>query len=158
MNEQTFKVVTLNWERLDVNIQHLPSGGIDKFKFPIGEISGLYQVYGASIYGLDSLLYIGQTKNLNKRLSQHLFGDTMISRQQNLSIRYALVDADQSANVSVDEMLDITESINIATHKPCLNSQSIVTPYTKGLYLVQNHGERGVLNLQITNSYWYNPV
>ena len=126
--------------------------GLEIDQSDIPNTAGLYQIYGASsIYGLNSLLYIGKSKNLKARLNNHLSEDTMISRQQNLSIRYACVSSDQS---DIDNILEIVETINIAIHKPCLNSKSIITPYKKSLYLVENHGERGVLNLQVTNSYW----
>lgn len=158
MKERTFKVITLNWQKLNVNIQHnySSSSGGDKLEMPETEIkknkAGLYQIYGGSIiYGLDSLLYIGSAMNLKEYLEEHLFENKMINNQQNLSIRYALVDKD----TEVKDMLDITESINIAMHKPSMNSQSIITPYKEDLYLVQNHGERGILNLQVSNSYWY---
>jgi len=157
--ELTFNVITLEWQKLDAKIQHSqsklkPELKLNEFDISIPNNSaGLYQIYGASsIYGLDSLLYIGKSKNLKERLTQHLFKDSMISRQQNLSIRYAIVNTDKY--LEIDTILEITESINIVVHKPCLNSQSIVTPYKDSLYLIQNHGERGVLNLQVTNSYW----
>ncbi len=152
MKTLTFYIVTLEWQLFDGNIKHSPSGlEVDLSSMP--NSAGLYQVYGASsIYGLNSLLYIGKTKNLKTRLNDHLLKDTMISRQQNLSIRYASVSSDQYPDT--DNILEIVETINIAIHKPCLNSKSVITPYKKSLYLVENHGERGVLNLQVTNSYW----
>jgi hypothetical protein len=159
MKELTFKVITLNWQKLNVNIQHnySSSSGGDKLEMPETEIkenkAGLYQIYGDSIiYGLDSLLYIGSAMNLKKHLEERLFKNEMINNQQNLSIRYALVDKDEDTEVK--DMLDITKSINIAMHKPSMNSQNIAKPYKKDLYLVENHGERGVLNIQVSNSYW----
>jgi excinuclease UvrABC nuclease subunit len=151
MKALTFNIITLEWRKFDGNITHSSSGlECDLSKIP--DCTGLYQIYGASSYGLDSLLYIGKSKNLKSRLTEHLFKDTMISRQQNLSIRYACVCSKEYPEI--DKTLEAVETINIAIHKPCLNSQSVSKPYNKSLYLVQNHGERGILNLQITNSYW----
>ena len=130
---KTFQIITLDWVVTD-SIAGFP----DK--------SGVYQVYGdSSIYGTSCLLYIGQSKNLAARRQQHE-NDSPISYQNNVSFRYALCDI---------ELLDIAESLLISTHKPSMNGMNLKEPCERSvLYMVQNHGERGVLTLQVTNSYW----
>lgn len=131
-----FEVVTLEWRRL---------GGDE-----VGpRESGLYQIYGDSaIYGRDCLLYIGQSGSLQARLGQH-FTVSPVTRVNNRSIRVAPCDP---------ELMDIAESILIATHKPSMNAEYLHTPKgpeaTSRPILVQNHGDRGALTLQVTNSYW----
>ena len=128
----TFRVITLNWK-------HAEAEG-----FP--STSGIYQAYGDSpIYGVSCLLYIGQSRNLQSRLHQHE-KDSPLTSQNNKSYRYA---------ACAIEMLDIAESILIAAHKPSLNAEYLKSPSETAIrYMVQNHGERGVLSLQVTNSYW----
>lgn len=131
-----FEVVTLDWECL-------PGGEVGP------DVSGVYQVYGDSpIYGRDCLLYIGQARSLASRLAQHL-NVSPVTRVNNRSLRIARCD---------EVLLDVAESILIATHKPSMNAEYVHSPKspeaTRRPYLVQNHGERGVLTLQVTNSYW----
>jgi hypothetical protein len=134
MEELTFKVITLHWEILDLNSD-------------LTTDSGIYQIYGDSpLYGTNVLLYIGQAHNIQKRINEHKASGSVIARQSNLSIRVAKIDK---------TLLDIAESILIATHKPSINSEYLNMPSdTKQLYMIQNHGERGALTLQVTNSYW----
>ncbi len=131
-----FEIITLDWERL-ADGDMGPSA------------SGIYQVYGDSpIYGRDCLLYIGQASSLASRLRQH-FTTSPITRVNGRGVRIARCSL---------ELLDIAESILIATHKPSMNSEYINGPKspeaTTRPFLVQNHGDRGVLTLQVTNSYW----
>lgn len=136
MEKQTFDIITLDWCKEDY--KNVP----DK--------SGLYQIYGTSpLYGLDTLLYIGQAKNLRQRIQGHFeFKDGVIGRQPNKSCRYAVLD---------ESLLNIAEQILIIMHKPSFNSSSLikVSPKVKekGFY-IQNHGERGLLNIEVTNYYF----
>jgi excinuclease UvrABC nuclease subunit len=55
----TFKKITLDWIRSDYT------------NFP--DRPGIYQIYGSSpLYGIDTLLYIGQARNLRNRIKNHL--------------------------------------------------------------------------------------
>jgi excinuclease UvrABC nuclease subunit len=129
----TFEIITLEWEKA-AQVSDLP------------DRSGIYQVYGDSpVYGPSSLLYIGQADNLKTRLKSHLGGGAL-SFQNNTTVRYAACDEPE---------LTTAESILIATHKPSMNSAYINAPsQTTRLVMIQNHGERGVLTLQVTNSHW----
>jgi len=136
MESRDFEIITLDWVRL-----------------PIDEVGpdqpGLYQVYGDSaIYGRDCLLYVGQASSLAVRVDQHLTVSP-VTRVNNRGIRVALCDR---------TLLDVAESILIATHKPSMNAEYIHQPKapeaTCRPYLIQNHGDRGALTLQVTNSYW----
>lgn len=136
MATSEFEIVTLDWVRL-------PDGEVGP------DHAGLYQVYGDSaIYGRDCLLYIGQASSLATRIDQHLTVSP-VTRVNNRSIRVAACDS---------ELLDVAESILIATHKPSMNAEYIHQPKapeaTCRPYLIQNHGDRGALTLQVTNSYW----
>jgi hypothetical protein len=147
MDEITFEVVTLEWERVQLPARSTWPGieGIPD------DVAGLYQVYGHSpVYGPHSLLYIGQGDPVKRRLEQHFSADSALSRQQWLSLRWARLDAG---------LLDAVESILIANHKPSFNSEYINAPcMTDRPVMVQNHGERGALILQVTNSYWLDPA
>jgi excinuclease UvrABC nuclease subunit len=133
MQSQSFTVITLEW----IN---------DLAQNPFPPRSGIYQIYGNSpIYGFKCLLYIGKAKNLQTRTHDHEIKGA-ISLINGKSYSYAECPEDQLTQV---------ESILIATHKPSYNSQCINTPSnTDTPVMVQNHGERGALVLQVTNSHW----
>lgn len=139
MSSIGFEVVTLDWRRL-----------ADGESGPAH--SGVYQIYGDSpIYGRDCLLYIGQSHSLAARLLKH-FSSSPVTRVNNASVRVAPCDEDA---------LDVTESILIATHKPSMNAEYLHTPKVPEAisrpFLIENHGDRGALTLQVTNSYWVGP-
>lgn len=132
----TFKIITLDWIKVDYE------------KIP--EKPGIYQINGTSpLYGIDTLLYIGQAKNLRQRIKGHFeFKEGVIGRQPNKSCRYAILD---------ESLLDIVEQTLIIMHKPSFNSSSLirVSPNVKvNAYYIQNHGERGMLNIETTNYYF----
>ena len=134
----TFEIITLDW----IKVNHKD--------FPIS--SGVYQIYGTSpLYGMDTLLYIGQAKNLNSRIKAHIeFKEGVIGRQANLTCRYAVAPNDQ---------LDIIEQTLIVMYKPSFNSIGLknVSQSVKDRgYYIQNHGERGLLNNETTNYYFLN--
>jgi hypothetical protein len=132
----TFEKITLNWEKADYK------------NFP--NLSGVYQIYGSSpIYGIDSLLYIGQAINLRNRITKHL-GDkeNVIGRQANLSCRFATVP---------EHLLDVVEQTLIVMYKPSFNSiglKNVSQSVKEKGYYIQNHGERGLLNYETTNYYF----
>jgi len=113
---------------------------------------GVYQVYGDSpIYGTNTLLYIGQADNLSKRIKGgHLKNlESFITKQPNIYFRYAKVK---------HNLLNIVESILIAMHKPSFNSSYIINVHhdaTLEAYYMQNHGDRGMLHLEVTNFYFF---
>lgn len=135
----TFERIELDWKR--VNIENMP------------DHSGLYQIYGTSpLYGLDTLLYIGIAGNLKDRLSSHLKTElSFIGKQPNKTFRIAHFQG---------ELLPVIEDILIVMHKPSFNSSRIINvsakAKTKYLY-IQNHGDRGLLNIETTNYYFVNP-
>jgi hypothetical protein len=131
-----FDVITLNWVKVDYS--------------SIPRQSGVYQIYGTSpLYGMNTLLYIGQAKNLNQRLPGHFESNrSVIARQPNKSTLFAAVE---------ESLLDIVEKTLIVMHKPSFNSSSLATVApivrSKPVY-IQNHGERGLLNIEVTNYYF----
>lgn len=136
MEKVQFIKITLDWIKADYEA------------FP--NESGVYQIYGSSpLYGIDTLLYIGQATNLRNRMQQHLGDKTnVIGRQANLSCRYAKID---------DVFLDIVEQTLIVMYKPSFNSIGLkdIKPSVKQeRYYIQNHGERGMLNFENTNYYF----
>lgn len=133
-----FEIITLDWRKADYN------------DFP--NDPGVYQIYGTSpLYGMDTLLYIGQAHNLRNRIKKHFdFKEGVIGRQPNKSCRYAKVQPD---------LLNVVEQTLIIMHKPSFNSARLikVSPEvtTRGFY-IQNHGDRGMLNIENTNFYFLN--
>jgi hypothetical protein len=136
MASVTFEKITLDWIKADY------------LSFP--NLSGVYQIYGSSpLYGIDTLLYIGQAKNLKNRICCHL-GDNenVIGRQANLSCRYAGVP---------EHLLDVVEQTLIVMYKPSFNSiglKNVKSSVKEKGYYIQNHGERGMLNFETTNYYF----
>lgn len=138
MENLNFNIITLDWIKADFK------------EFP--DESGVYQIYGTSpLYGMDTLLYIGQTKNLRNRVRDHFeITDSIIGRQPNKSCRYAKLPC---------ELLNIVEQTLIVMYKPSFNSARLiqVSPDVKArAYYIQNHGERGILNIENTNFYFLN--
>lgn len=138
MEKLDFNIITLNWIKADFK------------EFP--DESGVYQIYGTSpLYGMDTLLYIGQAKNLRNRVKDHFdVTDSTIGRQPNKSCRYATLPSD---------LLNIVEQTLIVMYKPSFNSARIiqVSPEVKArAFYIQNHGERGMLNIENTNFYFLN--
>jgi excinuclease UvrABC nuclease subunit len=133
-----FEKITLEWVKyLQQEIPTLP---------------GVYQIYGDSpVYGTNTLLYIGKAKNLyNRIINNHEANiESFITRQPNISYRYATVDSDH---------LNVVEQILIVMHKPSFNSANIIninSEIKKQYYYIQNHGERGMLHLELTNFYFF---
>jgi excinuclease UvrABC nuclease subunit len=136
MKEITFKTITLNWQKIIEGKNEAPKE------------AGVYQIYGDSpIYGTNMLLYIGKADNLYNRIQLgHLANEeSHIMRQPNISFRYA------TTNISLNH---IAEEILIVMHKPSFNAMSIGNINNKSkefpIY-IQNFGERGMLNLEVTN-------
>lgn len=137
----TFELIRLDWKRID-----------DLNTFNVNE-SGVYQIYGDSpIYGTNTLLYIGRASKLKNRIidAHNSNQESFITRQPNISFRYAICDK-----------YKIAEEILIVMHKPSFNSKSIINisiDAREKLFYLQNHGERGMLHLEVTNYYFLNPV
>lgn len=135
---------------------------LDWFKYPDKEIpktAGVYQIYGDSpIYGSNTLLYIGKATNLNERLIKNhelAHNESFITKQPNRSYRFALL----PSTLKAKNPLDIIEQILIVMHKPSFNSANIIninSEIKKQYYYIQNHGERGMLHLEVTNFYFFN--
>lgn len=140
METVTFEKITLEWKKADYTI------------FP--NSSGVYQIYGSSpLYGIDTLLYIGQAINLKNRITNHL-GDkeNVIGRQANLSCRYANVP---------EYLLDVVEQTLIVMYKPSFNSiglKNVSESVKEKGYYIQNHGDKGLLNYETTNYYFLNSL
>jgi hypothetical protein len=139
MKKIEFEIITLDWIKVDYD------------SFPPS--SGIYQIYGTSpLYGMETLLYIGQTVNLWQRIKDHMTSEkSFIGRQPNKTCRFATL---------CPELLNIAEDILIAMHKPCFNSSSLIQVRQEVRdkpFYIQNHGERGMLNIETTNYYFYVP-
>lgn len=141
MQKIKFEIITLNWEKAAYK------------DFPT--VAGVYQVYGTSpLYGIDTLLYIGKAENLKNRISIHFNPEKgVMGRQPNKSCRYATLE-DKS-------LLNIVEQTLIIMHKPSFNSAKLlqVSPSVRAKpYYIQNHGDRGMLNIENTNYYFLNEI
>lgn len=130
-----YRVIAINWILAD-NEKELPNE------------AAVYQLYGDSdIYGRNVLLYIGLSRNLKARITEHRVGNTPAYHMPNMHIRYAL--CDQQGPIE-----DI-ESILIAHTKPSRNKEYLFTVTALDSFiLLQNHGDKGVVPLEMTNSYW----
>lgn len=138
MDTINFEIITLDWKTANYN------------EFP--SLPGVYQIYGTSpLYGINTLLYIGQSKDLKSRIKAHIDSkDGVIGRQANLNCRYA---------TAAEELLDVIEQTLVVMHKPSFNSiglKNVSQSVREKGYYIQNHGERGLLNLETTNYYFFN--
>lgn len=142
----TFHRVTLNWEKAEYD------------KLP--KEAGVYQIYGTSpIYGVDTLLYIGKSGTVDSRVAKH-FDNTLgfIGRQPNKTCRFAELPKEMAIpNLTAKDFLTAIEEILIIMHKPSFNSQRLINvsvPTKNHWIYIQNHGDRGMLNLEVTNYYF----
>lgn len=142
-----FNVIEINWQRQNIKVD-------DAFDLTsaLKKVNGknvLYQIYGNSpIYG-NTLLYIGITKDSNRRFNQHLKG--LFSRGLDLDFIIGSIDVEN------DDHLEICESILINLHKPSYNSEYINDIYFKAKeerYMILNKGNRGLLSLECSNVWW----
>jgi excinuclease UvrABC nuclease subunit len=135
---KNLEITSLNWINCGNDLEKLP------------KVSGIYQIYGDSpIYGQNVLLYIGKSINIVHRINVHEkdSGDP-VTRQPNRSFRYALLDESKLSEI---------EDILIVMHKPSFNSSQMkdVGEKAKSKFIyIQNHGERGMLHLEVTNFYF----
>lgn len=132
---RSYHVMAIHWHNVGMDYDSLPDG------------VGVYQLYGDSeIYGPDVLLYIGQSEHLRSRIRQHIEGITQAYHIQNIRIRAAICDKSDRYTI---------ESILIAHCKPSRNANCLMSVTEKQKYvLLHNHGDKGVLPLEMTNTYW----
>ena len=112
----------------------------------------LYQIYGDHhIYGRDTLLYIGITKNADARFYTHLKG--VFGYVNALTISFGILkDFDT-------EKFTVPESILIANHKPSYNKEflhDLATEAKKEKIIVINNGNNYMLKTCCTNYWWVN--
>jgi len=107
------------------------------------------------MYGSDALLYIGISKSIEGRMSQHLKG--VFSYVHNKSISIGVVDQIQTSK------LEKLESILIANHKPAYNKEylhDLDSSATKniddneGEIVIINNGFYGQLQTSCINYWW----
>jgi ABC-type Fe3+/spermidine/putrescine transport system ATPase subunit len=145
-----FIKVTLNWQKFDGNMKDIQN------------IPCIYQIYGDSpIYGQNVLLYIGKANCFEGRMLKHEGNlDSFITRQPNRSFRYAEFEKHEKHTEAYQEQLSLIcsiEEILIVMHKPSFNSNHIINISAKAkekFYYIQNEGERGMLQLEVTNYYF----
>lgn len=143
-----FNIIKINWSAQSIFID-------DAFTLTERpqQIEGkdiLYQIYGFSpIYG-NTLLYIGISKNADRRFNQHL--KDLFGRGLDLKLVIGYLES------GTTDMLEIAESILINLHKPSYNSEYIKDIYFKAKekpYLILNKGNRGLLSLECSNIWWF---
>ena len=147
MSAEKFNIVELLWEKV---LDARPKDG--EWEKSVPETGGLYQIYAnSSIYGENALIFIGQADSLRKDLKKQVFENVGIYRQEITTLRFAEFDK------TVDGITrDIVESILIAWHKPSFNTKNIFTAKCgKEYVLVQNHEDKGCLDLWCSNYYWF---
>lgn len=127
-----YRVIDLFWEKIPAIESH--------------SNCSLYQIYGYHIlYGNETLLYIGRTKNFLNRIKKH---SSWFSFEQNISFRRAVL------NGKSFRYLEATEALLIYSHSPAYNSSNIVWHHAKGHLLIRNFGEKGILLPEISKDYW----
>jgi hypothetical protein len=136
-----FKIYHLNWKEYDWNDWSTHESEKDY---------GIYQIYGNhSVYGDNSLLYIGKTKKqtYSKRINGHKdFDASQVSKFTKLHLSY-FCKIDDLSEANWDEAIDLVETVFIRAHSPALNSQNVMGFLEKDTpnILIYNWGERGSL-------------
>ena len=120
-------------------------------------VNCLYAAYGTSdIYGQDSLLYIGQTRSLSQRMSQHLEKGGTLSTITNLHISVGVFHGPYN---DISKIMDVTEKLLINILKPSHNSANIneASKLAKQDMLVHvlNYGNRYKIPLEVSNVHFY---
>ena len=109
----------------------------------------LYQIYGDHhIYGRDTLLYIGITKNADARFYAHLKG--VFGLVNMLTVSFGTLNYN-------DELFEVPESILIANHKPSYNKEflhDLSKNAKKGKIIIINNGNNYMLKTCCTNYWW----
>lgn len=150
-----FTIISINWSEklIPQNNDIIETIYKDYFKTDC-----LYQVYGDSpIYGRDSLLYIGRTKNIERRIKDHF--KSIFNRINNLSLIFGNVEEQKIEPIlSTEKSIEISEALLITMLKPSYNSVYIrdTNHYLKEKqkYLILNKGNRASLPLEVTNIWW----
>ncbi|KAA5607664.1 GIY-YIG nuclease family protein [Roseospira marina] len=116
----------------------------------------VYAIYGQHpVFGRDSLLYIGQTKNLNLRSVDHFKKRGRFWYQISPSIHIGSVCDENENPITNQSILSDVEEILIASHVPPMNARTINCPNIKCKdKLVYNFWNRGQL-LPICSGYWF---
>lgn len=136
-----YQEIIINWEKL-ILVNKLQGADFEKNNI-------LYQIYGDHhIYGRNTLLYIGISKNCDIRLKQHLKG--VFGYVNNLKISIGYLE-------NFAESLEIPESILVANRKPSFNKEFLHNlPYegkTKKIIVI-NNGSNEMLKTCCTNFWW----
>jgi len=122
----------------------------------------LYQIYGDSpIYGQNTLLYIGRTETLQRRIKEHV--TTKLSRVTNMTIRFGEFDLQylEEPKQDVEYLLKIVETILITMVKPSYNSENLhniskeIQVESDSIYWILNTGDKGILPLEVSNIWWH---
>jgi hypothetical protein len=111
---------------------------------------GIYQIYGDhSVYGVDTLLYIGKAGNqtYSARMKGHTDLDTsQVFKFTKLYLSY-FCKIDDLTETNWKSAIDLVEKVLIKSHFPALNSQDVMGFLESGTpnILIYNWGERGRL-------------
>jgi len=153
------QIINLNW------IEYVWNENVYT-KFEKDKDRGIYQIYGDHpVYGENTLLYIGQTKDqvYSQRLKQHgYFEKSHIHSLRRLHLSYFSKTGDINQENRLD-FIDLTEKLLINAHFPAYNSQEIKDAidkeYFKNEILIMNWGERGKLlpecsSLRYSTYFW----
>lgn len=135
--------------------------------FPTENGYFIYQIYGRHIIsGENTMLYIGQTDNIPRRLDQHF---SWLKNEQNIKMHYAeipenayilCINSGYSPHslTAKEKKLYFNKIENLAIwwHSPPYNSKQINTYFpTDERIIVQNYGQLGALNYEFSD-FWDN--
>jgi len=149
------KIIHIEWEGLFTleEISTMNKEGYDH---------GIYQIYGShTVYGLKSLLYIGQTQHqtFSERLAQEGW-DLTWDGQTNAEVRVGrLAGIKTPSRLKWDEEIGLAEILLIAAHTPAYNRRYILgasLEEQKKLLSVHilNWGNRGMLLPEVSGAVW----
>lgn len=158
------KVFHLLWEKF--NWQEL-----DLEKLKEKKHKGVYQIYGTHhVYGKDSLLYIGQTKEqtFGQRLNPDQHWDFNVNHFTEISDIYIgmLLDRDDADRKKYNFIIDDIEYLLINSHCPAFNStnlKGLKEHKPKNEFIIINWGNYGqmlpeISTLKFSSKYWDNEL
>jgi hypothetical protein len=145
--KKTYQEIIIEWsERKRIKTPE------DFKQFDIKKENVLYQIYGDHhIYGRNTLLYIGRAGNADARIKTHL-EKSFFQFVNNCSVSIGTIKPDDDLDV-----LEMAESILIASHKPSLNKEfihDIAAKAKEHKIIVINNGNNEMLKTCCTNYWW----
>jgi len=119
---------------------------------------GVYQIYGSHpVYGSDSLLYIGHTKQkLKKRLCDEMKCEYPWWLRTGGEIRIYIGKMEKEK--SDEKLIEVAEKLLIVSHMPATNASNIKNSTLDDDYHLMNFGYYNRLLPEVTSPRWFYDV